>query len=287
MMRSFGCIMLLGVTLFMLSACGETQEAAPDASHSVPSVVSGIDEQAASTAAVSVPTYTVVTITSFPPFVMRDANGQTIGFDADVLNAIGEKQGFKLQFLQQPWQTVFTSLDNGERDIVTGAVVITTERKKRYDFSEPYLATKWMAVLKAQPDKNRLENFNQLFTDASMVFVTQSGSAGVPALKRLLDGRSNIIQEVDTQYLEIKAVLSGQADAAYDISGVLQYYVHTSEDQNLYGLTDENAPISHFGFALRKGRQDGLLQEINQGLAAIKADGTYQKIHEKWYGIAP
>lgn len=264
--------------MLAMGGCGQASTESTPQPASQPDV-----QQAASTLPADAPTYLVATITSFPPFVMRDENGQSIGFDVDVLNAIGEKQGFKVKFLPQAWQTALGTLDSGERDIVATGVVITPERQALYDFSDPYLDTGWMAILKEQPDKPRFTDFKQLLNDPKLVFVTQEGAAGVPELKRLLGDKPNKIHEVETQYMEIKEVISGTADVAFDISRVLQYYAFKSGDKTLYSLMDPNAPLDHFGFVVKKGRND-LLQKINTGLSEIKADGTYQKIYEEWYG---
>lgn len=279
--------------LFLLSACSQqakqevAQEATQEATQTVKDVVSSetstytVDK---SSLPADAPTYLVATIQSFPPFVMRNEVGTYEGFDVDVMDAIGVQQGFRVNFLPQPWATALPSLDTDERDIVATGVVITPERKEKYDFSDPYLDTGWLAVMKEQSGKAKITSFNDVFSDPKTIFVTQADAAGVPELKKHLADKPNTIKEVDSQYLEIKSVLAGEADVAFDIERVLQYYVVSAGDKGLYGITDPAAQRDEFGFAVKKGRPDDLLKKINAGLAAIKADGTYQKIYEKWYG---
>lgn len=231
-------------------------------------------------------TYLVSTISSFPPFVMRDEFGKAQGFDMDILNAIGEKEGFAVKFLIQPWAEVLPSIAEGTRDIAATGIVITPERQALYDFSDPYLDTGWMMLMKQKEGEEKYTSFAQVLDNPKLVFTTEKGAAGVPELENLLAGKPNEIKASDTQYLEIKSVLAGDVDVAFDIDRVLQYYAHSNSDKGLYGFTDPNAQKDNFGFVVKKGRSDDLLAKINSGLAKIKADGTYQTIYEKWYGAA-
>lgn len=72
----------------------------------------------------------------------------------------------------------------------------------------------------------------------------------------------------------------------YDLSNLLTYYINHDDfkSQGLYLLVDENAPVQQSAFVVKKGRNDELLVKINKGLEQIKADGTYDKIHAKWFG---
>ena len=273
-----GLLPAVGMAL-LLAACGDAQPKAEQAS-SQPALAEG------ATVPANAKEYLVGTIASFPPFVQRDEMGKASGFDIDLLTAIGEAQGFKVKFIIAPWKGSLEMLNTGERDIIATGVVITPERQQIYDFSDPYLDTQWMAVLKedAAAGKPRYKTFAEAVAN-SKTFVTQGGAAGVPMLKQALQGKEGQIQEVDSQFMEIKEVANQKIDVAYDISRVLQYYTHTlGEEQKLYGLIDPNSAVDHFGYVVKKGRADDLLANINAGLKKIKDDGTYQKIYEKWYG---
>lgn len=79
-----------------------------------------------------------------------------------------------------------------------------------------------MVVLKedAVVDKLRYKTFAEAVAN-SKTFVTQEGAAGVPMLQQVLQGREGQIQEVDSQFMEIKEVANQNIDVAYDISRVL------------------------------------------------------------------
>ena len=42
----------------------------------------------------------------------------------------------------------------------------------------------------------------------------------------------------------------------------------------------------NYGFAVKKGNKE-LRERLNKGLKGVIADGTYEKIHRKWFGVKP
>jgi len=85
------------------------------------------------------PTYIVGTEAQFPPFEIVDSRGKVVGFDVDLLNAIAEDQGFKVQYLDQDFAGLIPALQTGNVDIIASGMTITEEREQEVDFSEPYI----------------------------------------------------------------------------------------------------------------------------------------------------
>ncbi|WP_230657232.1 transporter substrate-binding domain-containing protein [Psychrobacter sp. I-STPA10] len=280
--------------LLGLAGCNQSpQPTAPDSTADTTAVnsteITTPEEAAVSTLPADAPVYIVGTIASFPPFVLSDEYGKPKGFDIDIIRAIGEKEGFAVEVITSPWQGLLDMLNSHERDIIATGVVINPERQKKYDFSDPYLDTQWMGILREAPSegKPKYDNFATA-VQHSTKFTTQAESAGVPALEALIKGRTDAeVIEVDSQFMELEQVIRGEADMAYDISRVLQYYSNQMGDYQLYGLINPDSEVEYFGYAVKKGRDDGLVQKINSGLKKIKADGTYDKIYTKWFGEAP
>ena len=226
------------------------------------------------------PTYLVATEASYAPYEFRGANGEIIGFDVDLLTAIGEKQGFKVQFLSRPWDGIFDTLKDGERDIVGAATEITEERKQTMDVSDPYLETRQLVVVKDSAADIKV--FEDLKTKT---VATQAGTT-VDILKAL-QGSEDKVVVTNTQYLAFKELLAGRVDAAFGEEGVMQYYVSSLSPEiskeKLRVIPYVRAEKAYLGFYVKKGRTD-LLNQINAGVKEVQADGTYQKIHDKWFG---
>ncbi len=232
---------------------------------------------AENTAVDQLPIYRVGIDASYPPFGFRGDQGQPVGFDVDVLSAAAQASHLKVVFASHPWQGVFEALNAGKYDIVTGGVTITHERKQYFDFSEPYIENEQMAVVYNSNDTVHT------FADLANKKVSVMANTTSEQLMHSLLGENNPnILAGDTPYLSYRNLLTRKADVVVGDSGVMRYFIKQYAAEDLRGIVYENAPKEAFGFVVKKGRTD-LQQKINQGLTVIKANGTYAKIHEKWF----
>src|SRR5574340_413784 len=89
--------------------------------------------------------------TAFPPFENVEG-GTTVGFDVDLVKAIGEKLGLTVEFKSYKFDALITGVQAGtEFDMVASAMTITDERKQSVDFSDPYInSNQSLTVKKAQ-----------------------------------------------------------------------------------------------------------------------------------------
>ena len=84
-------------------------------------------------------TITVATDATWPPMEMVDTNKNIVGFDIDFMKAVAREAGFEVVFKNTAWDGIFGGLDAGKYDAIISSVTITEERKRQYDFSEPYI----------------------------------------------------------------------------------------------------------------------------------------------------
>jgi len=116
--------LLAGMLLsaFALAGCGQkAAESAPPSS---------APQAEASSAGGDVKEYVVGTDASYAPFEFQTDKGEIVGFDVEVLTAVAAKGGFKVKFVNTPWEGIFATLDQGDRDILASSITITDERKK-------------------------------------------------------------------------------------------------------------------------------------------------------------
>ena len=219
------------------------------------------------------PSYVVVSQASYPPFATRGENGEMVGLDIDILNAIAAKEGFKLNFIPHNMDGLLDTLNAGTADIVATGVNITPEREKMYDFSVPYLEGSWVALL--NKDKTQISKWADL---QGKTVAVQESSLSETQLKNT--GLNVQPLPLKTVYLGLNAVHSGDATAVYDVDSVLNTYL--KKGSPLYTVVDEKSGKIPFGFVVKKGNAE-LKAKLDKGIADIKADGTYQKILDKWY----
>ena len=212
-------------------------------------------------------TYIVATDASYPPMEYMD-NDHVVGFSHDILDAAAKSQNVKLEFVNTPFEGLFANVDKGDSDVGLASITINDERKQQLDFSDPYFTATQMIIT---------ENKN---SNASV----QAATSGDLILQKLQGKDSTKIKRFETMPLAFKELETGGVDAVVGDSSVVAFYVKQHPDAKLNVVVDPSFIQEHYGFVFKKGRSDGLREAINKGLAQIKSDGTYDKIHTQWFG---
>ncbi|BCL74584.1 basic amino acid ABC transporter substrate-binding protein [Jeongeupia sp. HS-3] len=222
-------------------------------------------------------TYQVATDAAYAPFESLNEKQEVVGFDIEVLSAVAAKAGFKVKFVNTPWEGIFATLSTGDRDIISSAVTITPERKMTMDFSEPYFEAKQLIAV---GPNSKITKFTDLKTKKIGV---QTGTTGDEVTQKLVGKTNPNIRRYESTPLAMKELLNGGVDAVVADNGVVVNFIANNKTEKLKVIDDTTFAKEYYGFAVKKGNK-ALVQEINKGLAAIKADGTYDKIYKKYFG---
>lgn len=224
-------------------------------------------------------TYIVATDASYAPMEYME-NNQVVGFSHDVLDAAAKSQNVKLEFVNTPFEGLFANVDKGDSDIGLASITINDERKQQLDFSDPYFEATQMIVT-TERTAAEIKSFADLKERTASV---QAATSGDLILQELQGKASQNIKRFETMPLAFKELESGGVDAVVGDSSVVAYYAQQNPNAKLTTLVDPTFVKEQYGFAFKKGRNDGLREAINKGLAQIKSDGTYNKIHAQWFG---
>jgi cystine transport system substrate-binding protein len=210
---------------------------------------------------------------TYAPFTYHDTDGKLVGFDVEIGEAIAQKLGVKPEYLEGKWDGLIAGLDANRYDVVINQVGITDERKQKYDFSEPYIASK--AVLIIRSDDDSIKGFDDLKGKTSAQSLTSNFGKLATASGAELVGTDGFDQS-------IQLVLTGRADATINDSlSYLDFKKHKPDAP--VKIAAEQADADYSGIIFRKGDAD-LKVAIDKAIADIKADGTYQKIADKYFG---
>jgi polar amino acid transport system substrate-binding protein len=222
--------------------------------------------------------YSVGTDASYAPFEFLNDKKEVQGFDADVLNAVAAKAGIKLKFINTPWEGIFATLQQGDRDVLASAITITKERKLTMDFSDPYFdAHQLIAVSKKATGVTSLNDLKD------KKIAVQTGTTGDEVVQKLQGKTSPNIKRFESMPLALKELEDGGVDAAVGDNGVVVNYVKNNPKTTLVTVEDKSFALEQYGYAVKKGNK-ALLDKLNSGLAAVKADGTYDTIYKKYFG---
>lgn len=269
MLRITSRRLLLGASAaLLLAACGQ-KETAPAPVASAP---------AAAPAPAKV--YVVGTDAAYAPFESQNEKGEIVGFDIDVVRAVAEKAGIQVKFVNTPWEGIFNALAQGDRDLVVSAVSITDERRQTMDFSDPYFEARQLIAV---PKNSKVTAFADLKT---LRVGVQTGTTGDGAVTGLLGKTSVNIKRFESTPLAFKELEAGGVDAVVADNGVVEHYVANNPGGGFKTVSDPAFVPEKLGISVKKGNAE-LLAKLNKGLADIKADGTYARIHTTWFGSAP
>ena len=206
----------------------------------------------------------------YAPFSYHDESGQLVGYDVDVVKAVGDKLGVKVEFVETPWDSMFAALEANRFDIVANQVTINAERKAKYDLSDPYAIGQGVIVTRA--DDNSVKSL----ADLKGKIAAENPTSNWAELARANGAR---VESVDGFAQAIKLLNQGRVDVVVNDSiAVYQYLAETGDKTvKIAAETDEK---SEQGFAARK--DSGLLPELNKALKDLSNDGTLPKISEKY-----
>jgi len=250
----------------VLAACGKKEPPAPVAS--------------APAAAPAAKVYVVGTDAAYAPFESQNEKGEIVGFDIDVVRAAALQAGIEVKFLNTPWEGIFNSVAQGDRDLLVSSITITPERKQTLDFSEPYFDAHQLIAVKSDSKIAKFEDLKKLKVGV------QIGTTGDEVIAKLQGKDSTNIKRFESTPLALKELEGGGVDAVVADNGVVVHYVNNNPGSKFKTVSDSSFPSEQYGIAVKKGNTE-LLQKINQGLASIKANGTYNAIYVGYFGSAP
>jgi polar amino acid transport system substrate-binding protein len=191
--------------------------------------------------------------------------------------AVAAKAGIEVKFVNTPWEGIFNALKQGDRDLLVSSITITDERKQSMDFSDPYFDAHQLIAVKAD---SKIAHFEDL---KSLKVGVQTGTTGDETISKLQGKNSADIKRFESTPLALKELETGGIDAVVADNGVVVNYVKNNSGNKFKTVNDPAFAPEHYGIAVRKGNAE-LLAKLNQGLAAIKADGSYDRIYATYLG---
>ncbi len=217
---------------------------------------------------------------AFAPFEYvndKSKDKEIIGFDIDMINAIGEKEGFKVKLYPMQFDGLIPAVLTGTIDAAVAGITITDERKKKVDFSDPYYKA-GLGIIINDKVKDTVKSAADL---KGHKLCSQIGTSGAMYASKVPDATLTTFNTPPESYIELQ---NGGCDAAINDYPVHAYFMETSKPKGLTLLPDR-LTSEQYGIMLSKQKPE-IAKMINDGLAKIRADGTFDKIYKKWFGDA-
>lgn len=228
----------------------------------------------ASAASEGAKTYIIATDTTFAPFEFEDASGNKIGIDMDLLAEIAKDQGFAYEVRSLGFAAAVTALEANQCDGVIAGMSITEERKKKFDFSEPYFDSG--VVMGIAKDNDTIKSYEDL---KGLNVAIKTGTEGATFAESIKDQYGFTVTHFDDSANMYEDVKTGNSAACFEDYPVLGYAV----TQNVgLKIVTEKEKGSSYGFAVHKGENAELLKMFNDGLANLRENGKYQEILDRY-----
>lgn len=265
--KVYSTMILMMAAIFLLSACGNSAKTSSEPANSLEVV----EERG---------TLVIATTGDYRPFTYLDTDNELTGYDIEWGKAIAEKMGVEAKFETGEFAGLIPGLTQGKFDLVMSSVHINEDRKKSVDFSDPYAMDG--AVVLVKKGKFNLAGPEDI---DGLIIGVNSGSnweklveeiGGYKELKTYPGPNESLADLLNER---VDGVVMGQAAAAS--------YIKNSPNGGeieISGSPLERGEESVIVAAIQKDSAE-LQEAINEAIKALKEDGTYDKLAEKYFGI--
>lgn len=212
------------------------------------------------------------------PALASLVDGEPEGFEIDLVGAVCEKLGLEPNWLpMQKFDTIIPSIEQGGRaDMASASITITDERAEQVDFSDPYMDSNQAVVVHA--DAAADVTVESLDVEGNQVAV-QSGTTGESWARENLPHTT--VVPLDDAIGCLTGLQTGLYDAAVADLPAMTHLVQVSYTDLAVGI--EVPTGEQYGWAVSKDNP-GLTSAVNDALAALRDDGTFDELMTRWFG---
>lgn len=218
-------------------------------------------------------------INNFAPFNFEDKEGNLVGIDIEIINAIAKDQGFDLQLSSQSPANVFEDLKRGYFHMVIGGTSYTEKRAKLFDYTKPYLSDPSMIIY-----HNVKLNIQSLEDIQHLKVGILSNSRQMQDVDIIKNPENNLFEE-KTAFALYKGLLQGKYDVILVDRLLFLEVAKNHSEHTFYSLQYQKGdePSAQIVMYVSKNKPE-LTQKLNQGLEKLSASGELDKIKEKYIG---
>lgn len=222
-------------------------------------------------------TLVVTTEPNFPPFAYLNSQGDLVGFDIDLMNAIAQRLDLQVRYAYIPFDGLLATLEAETADAAINSITITPARAQDVDFSRPYFVSGLALVVRA--DRRDIRSLDDL---EGQKIAVQLGTTGADLAGQVPNTQLVTFASAEKALLDL---VQGNVDAVIKDAPITQGII----DQ--IGLADEVRLLTPlltaelYGIALPP--TSGNQPFINQAINDLIADGTYRDLYIKWFQQPP
>ena len=217
----------------------------------------------------------IATDATWPPMEYVDeSTKEIVGFDIDLMAAIAKEGGFSYEFKNAAWDGIFAGLAAGKYDAIMSSVTITEERKKKMDFSNPYINAGQILIV-----QKKTSGVSKLTDLKGKTVAAQIGTTGSFEIEKIEGVKLKAYDEIG---LAFEDLINGRVDAVVaDTPVAADFALENETYKGKLKIVGEPFTDEYYGVAVQKGNQE-VLDAVNRGIDKVVGTGTYERIEKKW-----
>ena len=274
-MKKFIALLLTLACVLSLAACGGKNEAPAQTQEPAQTETQEPAAEAGFTT-VEAGKLHMSTNAEFPPYEMIADDGSFEGIDVEVAQAIADKLGLELVVDDMDFDAALLAAQNGQSDIVMAGVTVNAERQQVMEFSDSYATGVQAAIVK---EDSPIQSVDDLAT-AAMIGCQKATTGYIYCSDTVENGGygEDHVTAYDSGATAVMALVNGQVDAVVIDNEPAKAFVAANPGLK---ILDTEFTVEDYAIGLKKGNTD-LLNAINEAMAELKADGTFQSIVDKY-----
>lgn len=215
---------------------------------------------------------------AFPPYEYVDDEGNIVGIDAEIAQAIADKLGLELEIKDMEFESLVTACAGGSIDVVLAGMTVTDERKEEVNFSDSYATGVQVVIVKNDSDiaPTKDDEGNDIVDLTGKTIGVQSGTTG-DSYCTTDYGQENV-KQYSNGALAVEALKNGQVDCVVIDNEPAKNYVAANEGLK---ILETEYIIEDYAIAIAKENKE-LLSNVNAALADLKAEGKIDQIINKY-----
>ena len=210
---------------------------------------------------------------NWAPWTYHDENDVLTGLDVEIGKLIAAGLGVEADFQETDWDSILAGVDSGRFDIACNGVGYTEARAEKYSFSEPYVYThKVLVVKKGNTEIKAME-------DLAGKTTANSPSS---TYAQIAEEYGATVTYVSTLVETVTMLEQGRVDATINAQVSIEDYLreHPDADIEIVQVLDGD-PVA---YPVHKG-EENLVNAINEILQKAREDGTLAEISKKFFGL--
>ena len=211
---------------------------------------------------------------TYPPFSYQDAAGRLDGFEVDFARALARQMGVEAEFKPTPFAGLLGALEAGRVDVVINQITITDERRKKYDFSEPYTVSGIQIITR--------DDRRDISRPADLAGKKVGVGLGTNYEQWLRTNAPQVVvrtyDDDPTKYQDLKA---GRIDAVLNDRLVAADFVKRSGEPFIAA----GVPFAAQGAGVVFRKDPALKAAVDQAIWAMRRSGELPALSVKWFGV--